>query len=118
MVSLAGMVEKKIDATHVEKAIMDLPQEKVTKHAMLGGDDETAQYTHESAGLQIDGALNKKLYWKVNKRILSIMLVTYFCQSLDKGTLGFSSIMGIKVDAHLVGQDVRIQRCFYSTYVN
>jgi hypothetical protein len=35
------------------------------------------------------------------------MLGTYFCQSLDKGTLGFSSIMGIRKDAHLVGQDYR-----------
>lgn len=33
------------------------------------------------------------------------MLGTYFCQSLDKGTLGFASIMGIQTDAHLVGQD-------------
>lgn len=29
------------------------------------------------------------------------MLGTYFCQSLDKGTLQFSSVMGIKDDAHL-----------------
>ena len=33
------------------------------------------------------------------------MLGTYFCQSLDKGTLGFSSIMGIQEDANLQGQD-------------
>lgn len=32
------------------------------------------------------------------------MLGTYFCQSLDKGTLGFSSVMNIQSDAHLVGQ--------------
>lgn len=31
------------------------------------------------------------------------MLGTYFCQSLDKGTLNFSSIMNIKEDANLVG---------------
>lgn len=29
------------------------------------------------------------------------MLGTYFCQSLDKGTLQFSSVMGIKDDANL-----------------
>lgn len=32
------------------------------------------------------------------------MLGTYFCQALDKGTLSFSSIMGIQEDTHLVGQ--------------
>lgn len=31
------------------------------------------------------------------------MLGTYFCQSLDKGTLGFASVMGIIKDADLVG---------------
>ena len=30
---------------------------------------------------------------------------TYFCQSLDKGTLGFSSIMGIQDDANLKKND-------------
>lgn len=31
------------------------------------------------------------------------MLGTYFCQSLDKGTLGFASVMGIIEDANLTG---------------
>lgn len=44
------------------------------------------------------------LFWKINKRIVACMLGTYFCQALDKGTLSFSSIMGIQEDTHLVGQ--------------
>ncbi|KAF2652502.1 MFS general substrate transporter [Lophiostoma macrostomum CBS 122681] len=67
------------------------------------GDEETAHYA--SQRVHIDEATNKRLFWKINKRILVIMLGTYFCQSMDKGTLGFSSIMGIKTDAKLVGQD-------------
>lgn len=35
------------------------------------------------------------------------MLGTYFCQSLDKGTLGFASVMNIREDANLVGQQFR-----------
>lgn len=57
-------------------------------------------------GIEIDAATNKRLFWKINRRILAIQLVTYFCQSLDKGTLNFASIMGIKDDAKLVGQEV------------
>ncbi|EON65996.1 hypothetical protein W97_05239 [Coniosporium apollinis CBS 100218] len=75
---------------------------KVAQHAELG-DVETAHYA--SAPVEIDAATNKALFWKINKRILGVMLVTYFCQSLDKGSLGFSSIMGIQKDAHLVGQE-------------
>ena len=55
----------------------------------------------------VDEETSKALFWTVNKRILACMLGTYFCQSLDKGTLGFASIMGIQDDAHLVGQDYR-----------
>ena len=65
---------------------------------------QTAAYAGITATF-IDEDTNKRLFWTVNKRILACMLGTYFCQSLDKGTLGFASIMGIKKDAHLVGQD-------------
>lgn len=71
----------------------------------LDGDEETSRYV-DGPGIEIDAATNKRLFWKINRRILAIQLVTYFCQSLDKGTLNFASIMGIKTDAHLVGQQV------------
>jgi hypothetical protein len=67
---------------------------------------QIAAYTGAS-GAFIDDATSQKLFWTINRRILACMLGTYFCQSLDKGTLGFSSIMGIRKDAHLVGQDYR-----------
>ncbi|TVY24177.1 putative transporter [Lachnellula hyalina] len=67
-------------------------------------DEETATYAGVSAAF-VDKETSKKMFWTVNKRILACMLGTYFCQSLDKGTLGFASIMGIKKEAHLVGQD-------------
>ena len=70
-------------------------------------DEDTLRYT-TGPPLEIDAATNKRLFWKLNRRILAIQLVTYFCQSLDKGTLNFASIMGIQVDANLVGQEVRL----------
>ena len=60
-----------------------------------------------ATGTHIDDETNKKLFWAVNKRILACMLGTYFCQSLDKGTLGFASVMNIKADANLQGQEYR-----------
>ncbi|KAM0418613.1 hypothetical protein ACHAPT_012416 [Fusarium lateritium] len=65
-------------------------------------DVETANYA--GAPVAIDEATNKELFWTINRRILACMLGTYFCQSLDKGTLGFSSVMNIQEDANLVGQ--------------
>lgn len=68
-------------------------------------DEQTARYAYQA--IHIDEATNKRLFWKINGRILVVMLVTYFCQSLDKGTLNFASIMGIREDAELKGQEVR-----------
>lgn len=70
-------------------------------------DEDTKRYT-TGPPVEIDAATNKRLFWKLNRRILAIQLVTYFCQSLDKGTLNFASIMGIQKDARLVGQEVHL----------
>jgi hypothetical protein len=68
-------------------------------------DEDTLRYT-TGPPIEIDAATNRRLFWKLNRRILVIQLVTYFCQSLDKGTLNFASIMGIQKDAKLAGQEV------------
>ena len=86
------------------KELSELP-EQTLKH-LDQGDEKTNEYVAGEA-IEIDEATNKRLFWKINRRILVIQLVTYFCQSLDKGTLNFASIMGIKTDARLVGQEVR-----------
>jgi hypothetical protein len=48
---------------------------------------------------------NNRLRAKIDKRILVVMIFTYFIQALDKGTLSFASIMGIQADAKLKGQE-------------
>ncbi|GKT62321.1 allantoate permease [Colletotrichum tofieldiae] len=71
---------------------------------------EGDKMTNEYAGTQaiyVDEKTNRELFWVVNRRILACMLGTYFCQSLDKGTLGFASVMNIRQDANLVGQQFR-----------
>lgn len=87
--------------THLEVSRSDSP-----KAEEASCDNETARYA--GAPVEIDKKTNKRLLWMVNRRVLFIMLGTYFCQSLDKGTLNFASIMGIKKDAQLQGQEVSI----------
>lgn len=57
-------------------------------------------------GIHIDAATDKRLFWMITRRVLVIQVITYFCQSLDKGILNYASIMGLKGDTHLVGQEV------------
>jgi hypothetical protein len=58
--------------------------------------------------IEIDKATDRRLFWKITRRVLVIQVITYFCQSLDKGILNYASIMGIKDDTHLVGQQVSL----------
>lgn len=51
--------------------------------------------------VEVDDTTDKRLKRTIHKRLLVIMILTYFLQALDKGTMSFSSIMGIKTDAHL-----------------
>jgi hypothetical protein len=71
-------------------------------------DSEVAKYASEGR-IEISPEDNKRLKRMVDKRVLSIMIVTYFLQALDKGTLSFSSIMGIREDTGLVAQQVSSQ---------
>lgn len=76
-------------------------------------DKELAKYVN-AARIDISEAENKRLKRLIDKRVLPIMIFTYFLQALDKGTLSFASIMGIKTDAHLVGQQYSwLTTCIY-----
>lgn len=70
-------------------------------------DKEVAKYA-SAVAIEIAPEENKRLRRLVDRRVLSIMIFTYFLQALDKGTLSFASIMGIQTDTHLVGQQVSI----------
>ncbi|KAI1401843.1 putative MFS transporter [Hypoxylon fuscum] len=90
------------DVQHDASIIIHTKDSSVANH--VDRDDEVAAYAGGDAA-HIDEETNKQLFWTINKRILACMLGTYFCQSLDKGTLGFASVMNIKQDANLQGQD-------------
>ncbi|KAH6885220.1 major facilitator superfamily domain-containing protein, partial [Thelonectria olida] len=81
------------DATEVEE-----PGKNRTNYDLV--DREVAQYAAE-ARIDIDKETNSRLKKMIDKRILVVMMVTYFIQSLDKGTMSFASIMGIIDDANL-----------------
>ena len=70
-------------------------------------DGEVAKYTSE-VRIVIDEATNKRLRKLIDRRVLAVMIFTYFLQALDKGTLSFASIMGIQKYTHLVGQEVSL----------
>ena len=77
-------------------------------HARI--DPEVAKYA-TSDGVQVSEADNKRLKRMIDKRVLTVMVFTYFLQALDKGTLAFAAIMNLPKDLHLVGQQVYTPIC-------
>lgn len=93
-----------IDAVQLEHVLSsdELSKEHMDYNRV---DQEVATYA-TATGIEISPEDDKRLKKLIDRRVLSIMVFTYFLQALDKGTLSFSSIMGIKKDLHLVGQQV------------
>lgn len=64
-------------------------------------DNQILDYIEEKA-VEIDEDTDRRLRRMIHRRILPCMIGTYFLQALDKGTLSFASIMGIREDANLI----------------
>lgn len=72
-------------------------------------DREVAEYMG-AAGALIDEETDKRLKRMIDRRVLVIMIITYFLQALDKGTMSFASIMDLIKDTHLKDQEVSTHR--------
>ncbi|KAH0597480.1 hypothetical protein MHUMG1_04858 [Metarhizium humberi] len=78
-------------------------------------DKELAKYICD-ARITITPEKNHELRRKIDRRILAVMISTYFLQAIDKGTMSFASIMGIRDDTHLSKQDYNwLTTCVFLT---
>ncbi|KAJ5101262.1 hypothetical protein NUU61_003484 [Penicillium alfredii] len=90
----------KRDISHVERVLSpddDLRKED-TDHTLV---DKEIQMYAARGQVEVDEETNSRLKKMIDRRILVIMICTYFLQALDKGTMSFASIMGIKKDGGL-----------------
>ncbi|KAJ5467909.1 hypothetical protein N7475_005661 [Penicillium sp. IBT 31633x] len=95
-----GEYGSKQDISHVEQALSvsdDLAKDNMDINRV---DKEIQAYAAHSQ-VEIDEATDQRLKRLIDRRVLFIMICTYFLQALDKGTMSFSAIMGIKEDANL-----------------
>ncbi|KAH9883985.1 major facilitator superfamily domain-containing protein [Xylariomycetidae sp. FL2044] len=74
-------------------------------------DREIAQYASD-ARIEITPEDNIRLRRLIDRRVLVIMIGTYFLQAIDKGTLSFSSIMGLPRDTGLVNAEGKVTQEF------
>jgi len=67
-------------------------------------DDNYAVYK-ASKEIQVDPVELKRVLRKVDFRIIPILFVTYMLQYLDKNSINFASVYGLKAGTNLHGQD-------------
>lgn len=110
-----GEYENKQDISHVEKVLSESDDLVKDNMDITRVDKEIQAYAAHSQ-VDIDEETNKRLKKLIDRRVLVVMICTYFLQALDKGTMSFAAIMGIKDDAHLNdGQKVCNTCCAFSS---
>ncbi|KAH7013763.1 major facilitator superfamily domain-containing protein [Ilyonectria destructans] len=99
---------QKRSVAEVERPSVDL--EKPTVHSERV-DKELAAYASD-VRVNISPERNIELRKMIDKRVLAVMIATYFLQAIDKGTLSFSSIMGLPKDTGMVDANDKVTQSY------
>lgn len=73
--------------------------------AFLSAHPDADAVHQEGLAILEDPVLRKKLVRKIDRTIAPLLAITYFLQFLDKNTLSYTSVMGLRKDTHLKGQE-------------
>lgn len=79
--------------------------EKILEHSHDGDEALKAFRGHEGDIIEIDEATNKRLLRRIDWNLMPIMCIVYGLNFLDKTTISYASIMGLKDDLGLQGDD-------------
>ncbi|KAH9863339.1 hypothetical protein IAQ61_009616 [Plenodomus lingam] len=88
--------DQKKDISQVER-VLSAEDEKKDHVNYDRIDNEVAKYA-DAVAVHISPEEDARLKKLIDRRVLPIMVVTYFLQALDKGTMSATSIMGIRED--------------------
>lgn len=102
---MSDLKDKK-DISHVERVLSPSDNPKKDDMDYTRVDKEVQEYATRGQ-IEVDDATSRRLRRMIDRRVLVIMICTYFLQALDKGTMSFASIMGIREQTGLEGQQVR-----------
>ena len=96
----------KADVAQVERVMSGTEKGEHINYDRI--DNEVARYVNATA-IEISEEENKRLKKMIDKRVLPIMVFTYFLQALDKGTMSFTSIMGIREDIPILQDNSKVR---------
>lgn len=99
-----------------EKRRASVAAEKILKHSHDA--DEAMKAFTSGEIIEIDQATNKRLLKIIDRNLMPLMCIVYGLNYLDKTTLSYASVMGIKKDIHLTGDDYQwLGSMFYFGYL-
>lgn len=97
-----GDIKMKSEMSEVERVLSPDDHDISKDHQNYDRiDTEVAKYATDEY-VEVSDAESRRLRKMIDRRVLFIMVITYFLQALDKGTMSFTSIMGIREDLHLL----------------
>lgn len=106
------------ETSHIERVLSPDAEDVIEKKNIdLSRIDKEVQQYAAAGQIEVDPETNKRLLRKIDRRVLTFMVITYFLQAIDKGTLAFTSIMGVQKDTGLVGQQVGYRHTYIRIYV-
>ena len=73
--------------------------------AFLTNHPRAVEIAIEGNAILEDPVQLKKLVRKIDLTVAPLLASVYFLQYLDKTTLSYTAVMGLRTDTHLVGQD-------------
>ena len=73
--------------------------------SFLENHPRAVEVAEEGNAILEDPVQRKKLVSKIDRTIAPLLAAVYFLQFLDKTTLSYTAVMGIRTDTHLVGQE-------------
>ncbi|KAG8162776.1 hypothetical protein KVR01_007254 [Diaporthe batatas] len=112
-----------------EEVVSSSPAAEVGKTASVSGEngvesssdeslDESYQVFKATEDLRVDPAEAKRVLRKIDLRVVPVLFFTYMLQYLDKNSLNFASVYGLKQGTNLHGQDYSwLGSIFYFGYL-
>ncbi|KAK3116194.1 Allantoate permease [Teratosphaeriaceae sp. CCFEE 6253] len=117
-IALDPAVAEKLPAPLADAIRRGSVPDAILKHSHDADEAMKAFEGHAGEVIHIDEATNKRLLRRIDWNLIPIMCVVYGLNYLDKTTISYASIMGIKKDIGLVGNDYQwLGSMFYFGYI-
>ncbi|KAI5247840.1 putative MFS allantoate transporter [Aureobasidium subglaciale] len=90
----------------------------ILQHAGDADEALKAFMSHPGEVIELDEATNKRLLRRIDLHLMPVMCIVYGLNYLDKTTLSYASVMGLKKDTNLQGLDYQwLSSMFYFGYI-